>query len=92
MVTVACQTITTMPQPEDWPCDLWLRVVNDAIEADSCVVAVNCLHTYKFVNSRQRPPGRNVLPLNNINGCCCQVCNISLSVTTQLRASTASSL
>ena len=22
MVTVACQTITTMPQPVDWPCDL----------------------------------------------------------------------
>ena len=51
MATVACQTITTMPQPEDWPYDLWLGVVNNAIEADSCVVAVNCLHTYKLVNS-----------------------------------------
>ena len=45
MVTVTCQTITTKPQPVDCPCHLWLGVVNDTIEADCCVVTVNCLHT-----------------------------------------------
>ena len=32
-----CQTLTTMPQPVDLPCNLLLGAIGNAVEAHSCV-------------------------------------------------------
>ena len=37
VVSVACQTLTTMTQPIDWPRDLLLGAINDTVEDHSCV-------------------------------------------------------
>ena len=41
VVPVACQTLTTMTQPVDWPRDLLLGAINDTVEAHSCVDKVS---------------------------------------------------
>ena len=37
VVPVPCQTLMTMPQPVDWPRNNLFGVINNAVEAHSCI-------------------------------------------------------